>query len=986
MTPELWQHIEAMFQDLLALPPAERPTALEEAAAGDPEARRLLEELLAAHEATSGPLDRPVVRWEGDGPPSPAIGPYRLLQEIGRGGMGRVFLAERSDGSFKRRVAVKLLHPGLASELILERFRRERQILAHLAHPNIAGLLDGGSTAEGQPFLVMEYVEGVPLDEHCRRHRPSLEDRLRLFLEICSAVSAAHRNLVVHRDLKPGNVLVTERGKPKLLDFGIAKLLEEGSLPGEALATETGQMPLTPEYASPEQVRGEVITTASDVYSLGALLYHLLTGRSPHPPRSRNPLEWMEVVSSVAPPPPSAAVSAEEAGAAPVPDPRELRGDLDQIALMALRKEPERRYPSAERLAADVEAFLDGRPVEARGEDLLYRAGKFVRRHRWAVGAAAAALRGRRAFSAALWLQQRRLIEERDLARSTAGLLQDLFRLPDPYGSGGETITAREILERKARELERPLAGSPPVRASLRRTLGSTYLHLGLYEEAAEQLQRSLELRPAAAGGEGKEALLELAAVRQLQGRLGEAEELARESLAGAQKGRRGTELEGRSLLRLGKVHELAGELDRAEEELARGLEAVRASESAAAREALATGLDDLATLLELRGRSREAVAAYREALAVLEGLHGELHPEVAWSLNNLALALRGEDREASIGLLEKAISILETLYGPSDPQLTASLGNLGLLHAEAHRQEEAEALYRRALTVLGEERAGDPRRASILNNLAELRLDQGRLDEAEELHRQALELRRHRLGEAHRETAVSLTNLGMLLFQAGKLDEAEDLLKRARAASVESFGKGHPRTALALNNLALLAEYRQDLERAHRYASEALDISRRVLGESHPQVAGGCYNLARIRQARGDLPGAEEGYDGAVAAARTYAGDDPTDLGRYLLGSASLQLEQGRPEKAVELSREALARLEPTTGPSDPWLLSGRRILGLGLLDLGRYVEAEPLLRSAHEALSRERGPEDPATLRLRSALVRLEEARDRQEGKPST
>jgi non-specific serine/threonine protein kinase/serine/threonine-protein kinase len=386
VTNDRFQRCEELFHSARALAGAAREAFLQEACAGDQDQRREVERLLAAHDRAGSFIEAPAVplppawgdpeeSWSGR-----RVGPYAVVREIGRGGMGAVYLAERADGQYQVRVALKLIKRGMDTEQVLARFRAERQILASLDHPNIARLLDGGSTAQGVPFFAMEYIEGEPIDAYAARRVLSVEDRLRLFLPVCGAVAYAHQHLVVHRDIKPLNILVTPDGVPKLLDFGIAKVLQDGA---EETSTVTGMRLLTPEYASPEQVEGRHATTVSDVYSLGVVLYELLTGRLPYRFRSRTPLDVVEAVRTTDPDRPSAAGGSDKLR-------RRLRGDLDTILLTALRKEPDRRYSSVEQLAADLRRHLEGLPVRARPDTFGYRAGKFVRRNRVPVAAGVA--------------------------------------------------------------------------------------------------------------------------------------------------------------------------------------------------------------------------------------------------------------------------------------------------------------------------------------------------------------------------------------------------------------------------------------------------------------------------------------------------------------------------------------------------------------------------------------------------------------------
>jgi len=412
VTARGWERIEALFHAAVALGPEQRGELLAREAGDDPALAAEVERLLAAHDRAGDFIQAPAVALAASLEPAEEvvptgrrIGVYRIVREIGRGGMGTVYLAERADDAFTQQVAIKLIKRGMDTDQVLARFRAERQILASLDHPNIARLLDGGTTDDGLPYFAMEYIDGQPIDAYADAHRLSIAERLRLFLQVCGAVSYAHQHLIVHRDIKPVNILVTADGAPKLLDFGIAKVLQADD---DATATATGLRMLTPEYASPEQVEGRHVTTVSDVYSLGVTLYELLTGRSPYRTRSRSPAEIAEAVCTTEPLRPSAAVVEEEASYAGrrrsgLADDRaaatglgstdrlrrHLRGDLDTIVLTALRKEPGRRYQSVEQLSGDIRRHLDGLPVRARPDTFRYRAGKFLRRNRGMVAAGA---------------------------------------------------------------------------------------------------------------------------------------------------------------------------------------------------------------------------------------------------------------------------------------------------------------------------------------------------------------------------------------------------------------------------------------------------------------------------------------------------------------------------------------------------------------------------------------------------------------------
>ncbi len=709
MDPGLWRRVEEVFHAALERPAAERRRFLDEVCAGDPALRAEVEELLAAETGAREGWIEDAIRGalalaDGDAPAEEipaAIGPYRVLRPLGRGGLSDVYLAERTEEGVRVEVAVKVVRRGLDTRDVLARLRRERWILARLDHPNIARLIDGGSTESGAPYFVLEAIDGEPIDRYCESRQLEVAARLELFRAVCAAVAHAHRNLVLHRDLKPSNVLVTPEGVPKLLDFGIAKVLDpEHSEEAPPTRTEAGLRLFTPAYASPEQVRGLPLTTATDVYSLGVLLYRLLTGRSPYQVTGRHAEEVERAVWEADPPRPSAAVT----------DPRRSRrlaGDLDTIVLKALRKEPERRYASAAELADDLRRHLAGLPVRARPDTAAYRLSTFVRRHRRALAAAAAGL----VLAASLaGFHTVRLTEERNRARVEAAskarvleFLVSLFEESDPSRSRGRDLTAREILERGAARIGEGLGDEPEARATLLDVLGRVHQSLGLYDTAEDQLREGLRLRTAALGADHPEVAA--------------------------------------SLNNLGDLLYERGDTEEAERLVRNALE-IRRAALGPDHETVAESLNDLAALALARGDVETAEDLLGQALALRRGLFGDDHPRTAASLRNLAAVLHQGERDfaAAEPLYREALAIQRRHLGGADPQVAVTLVNLARLLDESGDGAAAEPLYREALAiqrrVLGD---GHPDVLWTMNNLGALLARLGRREEAERLYREAL-------------------------------------------------------------------------------------------------------------------------------------------------------------------------------------------------------------------------------------------------------
>ncbi len=796
MEPERWQRLREIFPVALAEPPGVRLERLAEICGEDTKLRSELESLLAAHEAAAGFLSGPEEgTLEQASLPGERIGPYQVIQRLGAGGMGVVYLALRADGEFERRVALKVLKPGLDSEEVIHRFRTERQILAALEHPNIARLLDGGTTERGLPYLVMEYVEGQPIDTYWEERRLSLRQRLELFLAVCSAVEHAHRNLVVHRDIKPGNILVSAEGTLKLLDFGIAKLLHPELSSSTMGATGLGLQPMTPEYASPEQMRGEHVTTASDVYSLGVLLFELVAGCHPLRSRAASPAEMRRLVMEEEPQRPSLAASANGERLS-----RQLAGDLDNIVLKALRKEPTRRYGSVEQLAEDVRRFLSGRPVLARPGTLGYRTSKFLRRHRAGAMVAAAILLSVFGFGVAMAALATRLYQEREhaeqqsrRAEQVTAFLTEIFEVSDPLKKAGETITARELLDRGAAKIAVQLRDQPETQATMTMTMGSIYRRLALYDRAIPLLESALNIRRRLHSEQREDVAKVLDELGTARLELGDTEASAaaygeslaiRQHLVGPEHLTVAT-----SLNYLANVHCANGEYTAAESLYRQALE-LRRRLLGEEHEDVATSLNNLANAVWLRGESEQAEKLHREALRIRKKLLGDDHIDVSESENNLAvILLQKRDLAPAHELFEAALARRRAHYGDEHPVVVQTLGNLAIVLHEMGQTAAAERLYRQVLAysrkTFGDRHLAVARAA---NNLASLLKDRQAWQESERLYEEAIAILRETPGP-RQILATTLLALADLELKRGNSTAAE---LRARQA-LELFRQVHP-------------------------------------------------------------------------------------------------------------------------------------------------------------------------------------------------
>jgi eukaryotic-like serine/threonine-protein kinase len=924
MDKRSWEKAREILPVVRELSLAERNAYLESACAGDEELRRKIDSLLAVNLDGVAFLEDPLVKLLD--PPAPmegrVFGAYRVIRELGHGGMGAVYLAARADQEFEGSVAIKILRPIYANPEIEWRFRQEIQILANLNHPNIAKLYEVGRTEEGSPYFIMEYVDGLPITRFCSEHKLSISQRLRLFQKICGAVQYAHQNLVVHRDLKPSNILVTPNGEPKLLDFGIAKLLP--STDSSDPVTVTQLRFFTPDYASPEQVSGKHITTASDVYSLGVILYELLAGRRPYRLKGRTEAEIRQIVCEQEPELPSAALTRrlnpgdelllrEEVHRSPEIESRklhrQLQGDLDKIVLMALRKEPSWRYRSVEQFAGDIDAYLQGFPVSARGDSWKYRATNFLRRNRLAATLTAAVILLSLSFGTLMALQQRQTARERDRAERISGLLKQILNTVDP---STEPINAAVVLDRGVQTTRIELSSEPELKATLFQTLGEIYTSWGIYDKAFALLSETLDLRRKLLGPENREVaetLYSLGVVAFHLRQFDKAEALLQDSL------RMRGEVLGEDALELADNFLLLG------------------------------------LLYKERGDMSRTQQLYLKALELRRRTLGPDHPEVGILLHNLSSFYReSADYEASEKTANEALRILKKHFGPDHPRVASVLTGLAILRKGKARFVEAEAAYREALRIRRKAwGTSHPEVAISLNNLGLFLVTRNRYQEAEPLLRESLTMQIEFTGNRHPNTAAAMNNLGMCLERHGELKEALGYYRGALAIWKDTYPGAHEFVASGYNNIGTLLMDLGEYSAATEAIQLALDIDREVFGEDHPKVAHKMSNLGGLFIQTGNYSRADQLLQKALSIREREFGREHSDVAMTLHNLGQLRWNQGRFREAERLFREALAIKVKVSSPSTSVVRSQVDLADL-LATQGRAAEAEPLIRSAVE------------------------------------
>lgn len=893
ITPLRWERIQKIFDEASLLPPGRRQEWLNGACQGD-HALYLQVESLLRSDADSGVLEQQVASYANTvaAAPPERIGPYRIVSEIGHGGMGAVYLAERADEQYERQVAIKIIRSFAAPPLeLVRRFRMERQILASLQHANIAQMLEGGVTDDGIPYIAMEYVKGVRIDEYCDRKGLSARQRIELFRNVCSAVQHAHRNLVIHRDIKPGNILVTDDGIPKLLDFGIAKLLQPENVPEAMLTTAltvAAERPRTPEYASPEQVNGGAITTATDVYALGIVLYELLTGRHPFAD-FRSEIRTLErAICETEPHRPSAKASAFAS---------QIKGDLDSIVLKAIRKEPEQRYASVEQLSEDLGRYLDGFPVAARRGTRRYRAGKFIRRHRFGVAAATALILVLMTFGTAVSVLAFRLARERTRsnlesfkarqAQQTAEavnhfLQEDVLAQASashqagvgPNATADPNLKVRTALDRAAGSIEGKFDAEPLVEAGIRQTIGQAYANLGLLPQAIQEWERTAYLLKHFSGPENAETL---------------------------------------DIMR------------------------------------------DLGDLYMRTGAYLKAKQLYVEVLQMDRRVLGQQHPVTIGAMYSLGvLYTREGNYQQAESLLTEALQSALHVSGEMDSDSVGLMRDLATLYSDEGKYEQAEPLFQRALKI--EHLMFGPDYNDIMLTkvyLAQLYLREGRFNEAERIGSQTLNSARRVMGESHSTTALLMSLVGNVYLDEGKYRRAQDLLDNALTRYRRLFGDENPNTLAALSDLAEVYQARGRYAEAERLYTRILETRRRISGDEHPSTLRLMGSLAALYEREGKYKQEEDVLVASSKAEGNVLGKShPETLGQVsALGSAQLREgKYGEAEATLRAALEAYRAADP-----EAWQrYHCESLLGRSLAAQKKYAEGTPLEVSGYEGMLR--------------------------------
>jgi serine/threonine protein kinase/tetratricopeptide (TPR) repeat protein len=892
---ERWEQVKELLHQAMPLSSEERVRFLDEACSSDAALRAEVVSLLAAGEDVRTNFLQSMPH-RADSVSTLEAGQvfaqrFHLVRKLGEGGMGQVWMAEQTS-PVRRQVALKLIKAGMYDEAVVQRFQSERQSLAIMDHPAIAKVFDAGATPQGQPYFVMEYVPGLPITEYCDQHKLGIRERLELFIQACEGVQHAHQKATIHRDLKPANILVVDvdgKPTPRIIDFGLAKATTP-HVAGETMFTQVGHFVGTPAYMSPEQADPAVqdIDTRTDVYSLGVVLYVLLVGMLPFEtkPREKQPLnELLRKLREEEPPRPSSKVSADKdtsaaAALARGTEPRQLlsllRGDLDWITMKALEKDRSRRYGAPSELAADLRRYLNHEPVVARPASATYRVQKYARRHRVGVGVAAVLVLLLAAFAVVEAVELRRITRERDRAnreRDRAARITDfmtgMFKVSDPSEARGNSVTAREILDKASKDMGAGLAKDPEVQSQMMQVMASTYQNLGLYARAHELAQHALDSRRSLFGPDDPrtlESMAQLGWILDREGHYGDGEKLERQALEGE-----------RRIL---------------------GSDDPRTIET----------IDYLAGTLEGLGHYDEAEKLAREESQLSTRKLGPESAEALRAMNTLGGSLWNQARYAEADQeYRQMIVVARRVMGPDDPQTLSAMSNLATTLAEEGRLPEAVQMDREVLTEQRRVLGADHQKTTLtMDNLAALLVMEGHLAEAEKLSREVLAIRIRALGPDHPDTLSSKTNLAIDLFDEGHTKDAETMQREALASFTRVLGPDNPDTMACRTSVARTLNREGRYAEAEKLARSSFSVQLVALGPGHPQTLDSLQQLGRAMAYSHRYAEAVKLFHDVIEKQNAAKGQgDPTAI---WFAFACVAVAANRPDDAMQYFRKAVS------------------------------------------------------------------------------
>jgi serine/threonine-protein kinase len=1007
MDSDQWQKIGIIFEEALKLTEPERTEFLLNACGGDSELLAEVRSLIEADtnippvlkgQASDALQMQPRKNYEGT-----IIGNYKIIKQIAEGGMGSVFLAERADGQFEQKVALKIIKPGMNSNEIIKRFHAERQILARLQHPNIARLLDGGLTEDNLPYFTMEYVEGEMIDVYCDKNNLSVDERLKLFSDVCGAIQYAHQNLVIHRDLKPSNIIIKKDGTVKLLDFGIAKVFTEDDSFEQTALTKTGLYVMTPEYASPEQIKGERVTTSTDIYSLGLILYQLLSGQKAYKVKNYSPLELGKIICYTEPQKPSTAIKLlrtsdkqkmEEISLARGTQTdrllKKLSDDLDNICLTALRKEPHRRYATVGQFEQDITNFLEGKPISARPNTINYRTVKFISRHKIGVTTAAVIFL---LVTSLITFYTIQLKQERDKAtlearkaNQVASFLKNIFKVSDPYHARGETITARELLEKGAQKINRDLADQPDVKATMLDLIGEVYKNLGLYNKAEPLLKEALAIRNKI-GANGIDKV--------------------------------------KSLNSLGELYELMGKYDEATPFIKQALYFHHNIPQPDYNDYAVT-LSNLAWNNYATGFYDKADSIYMVAINVLKKHFGLTNDFVFTMMNNLALDYHEEGKyDKADSLFNETLKLQKNFYGNKPhPELSTTTYNYAELLRDRGKYDEAEKMFKSSLSM--DIKLNGPEHPDVAystQGLASVYRIKGKFDKAKKLFTNVLNMRRKFLGNNHPDVAYAIYNVGLVYFDEEKYDSSKTFFEKSFVMHKKLNGPTHPSVAICLGMLSFINYKDRNYKTAEKQIRQSMKIEEKAIGKVNLTYASDLITLSFIKTALNDLDSVTFFNHEALKTASEAMGTSKNPfmaeclnsvaklaelrkdykmadslyvlslnmhkqiMGNNIIGTINTSLDYTNLlikvdslQKASEIISKNLKILQKYFN-EDSWVIArGSKLLGEIFLKRKDYSNAEPLLINSYLAFKEDFGLHDFHTKEVAAKLITLYSKMDKK------